>query len=246
MIQSDAERLFAEGEVAAQEAEEWNKGIRPIEVPTTALVHVRPDANAAVMALYEEGVRALQYSQARIVQCYDDVKLATDDLSIIATRKKVMEEQRTSYTKPLNDHLKAVNDAFKRFMEPWNEADTLNRQKVLAYRAEQERKRQEQERINNLRMEAARAEMELKGEITEPVGLVEVAPAPATGYSTGAGQLGTVKIKKWEVIDLKLVPLEYMLVDAAKVGKVVRAGIPSIPGIRIYEEEVLKVTARKE
>ena len=32
----------------------------------------------------------------------------------------------------------------------------------------------------------------------------------------------------------------------AIVGKVVRAGIPNILGIRILEEEVLKVTARKE
>ena len=219
--------------------------LEQIEVPTTALVHILPSANTEVMALYQEGQKALQYAQARVVQSDDDVKLATDDLSIIATRKKVMEEQRTSYTKPLNDHLKAVNEAFKRFMEPWNEADTLNRSKILAYRAEQERVRQEQERINQLREEAARAEMQLTGELSEPVGLVELAPAPATGYSTGAGQLGTVKIKKWEVSDLKLVPLEYMVIDAAKVGKVVRAGIPSIPGIRIWEEEGLRVTARK-
>jgi len=219
--------------------------LEQIEVPTTALVHILPSANTEVMALHQEGQKALQYAQARVVQSDDDVKLATDDLSIIATRKKVMEEQRTSYTKPLNDHLKAVNEAFKRFMEPWNEADTLNRSKILAYRAEQERVRQEQERINQLREEAARAEMQLTGELSEPVGLVELAPAPATGYSTGAGQLGTVKIKKWEVSDLKLVPLEYMVIDAAKVGKVVRAGIPSIPGIRIWEEEGLRVTARK-
>jgi len=219
--------------------------LEQIEVPTTALVHILPSANTEVMALYQEGQKALQYAQARVVQSDDDVKLATDDLSIIATRKKVMEEQRTSYTKPLNDHLKAVNEAFKRFMEPWNEADTLNRSKILAYRAEQERVRQEQERINQLREEAARAEMQLTGELSEPVGLVELAPAPATGYSTGAGQLGTVKIKKWEVSDLKLVPLEYMVIDAAKVGKVVRAGIPSIPGIRIWEEEGLRVTARR-
>jgi hypothetical protein len=215
-----------------------------IEVPTTALVHVRPDANAEVVALYSEGVKALEWAQLRVI-CDDlDVKIATDDLSVISTRKKVMEEQRKSYTGPLNDHLKMVNEAFKRFMEPWNQADVLSRSKILTYRAEQERQRQEQERINRLREEVARAEMELKGEISEPVGLVQVAEEAPARYRTDTGTTGTAKIKKWEVVDLKLVPLEYMMIDASKVGKVVRAGIPSIPGIRIWEEEGLRITPR--
>lgn len=216
------------------------------EPQTTTLVQIAPAANAAVAILYQEGIRALQYAEARAVRTDDDVKAATDDLSIIAGRKKVMEEWRKDYTGPLNEHLKSVNEAFKKFIGPWNAADTLNRSKILVYRVEQERVRQEQERINSLRMEAAKAEMVLKGELSEPVALVPVADAAPTRYRTDVGTTGTAKVKKWEVVDLKLVPLEYMVIDATKVGRVVRAGIPSIPGIRIYEEETLRITAWKE
>ena len=49
----------------------------------------------------------------------------------------------------------------------------------------------------------------------------------------------------WEVIDFDMVPNEYKAIDASKIGRVVRAGLHAIPGIRIWEEETLKVTARK-
>lgn len=47
-------------------------------------------------------------------------------------------------------------------------------------------------------------------------------------------------------LNVSLVPDEYKLPDAAKIGRVVRAGISSLPGIRIWEEETLRVTAKKE
>ena len=214
-------------------------------VQETALIQVRPDADPRVLALYEESVKLLGYAEARTILSDDDVKVATEDLSVIAGVKKAIEAKRKEYTGPINEHLKATNGAFGTFTEPLTRADTLNRQKVLAYRAEQELVRQEQESINRLREEAARREMELKGEISEPVGLVQVAEEAPARYRTETGTLGTAKIKKWEVVDLKAVPIEYMMIDAAKVGKVVRAGIPNIPGIRIYEVENLRVTARK-
>ncbi len=53
-----------------------------------------------------------------------------------------------------------------------------------------------------------------------------------------------MKIKKWEVEDITKVPGEYLMVDTVAIGKLVRAGIKSISGIRIWEEETLKVSAK--
>lgn len=210
----------------------------------TALINVRPDTDSRIAALYEEGVRLELYARERIIESIEDVKAATDDLSIIAKLKKALEEKRKEYIGPINEHLKTVNGVFKSFVEPLSQADSITREKVLAYRAQQESIRVEQERINQLRMQAAEAEMKLKGELSEPLGLVEVAPNAATRYQTDSGTLGTAKIKKWEVTDITLVPIEYLVVDTVKIGKVVRAGIPGIPGIRIWEEDSLRITAR--
>jgi len=213
----------------------------PIE---TALIQIRPDTDEKVVSLYQEAVKLQQYAEARVIQSDGDIKVATDDLSIIAKLKKAIEEKRKEYVGPINEHLKAVNDTFKNFAEPLNQADSITRQKILDYRKEQERIRREQERINQLRMEAARAEMELKGELTESVKVVEIAPEAPTHYRTESGILGKFMMRKWELVDFNLVPGEYKMLNEVLIGKLVRSGIKTIPGIRIYEEETLRITPK--
>jgi len=55
-----------------------------------------------------------------------------------------------------------------------------------------------------------------------------------------------MKIWKFEVVDKALVPEDYKQVDMVKVGSVVRAtkGTIAIPGIRIFSEDTLKVSAK--
>jgi len=210
----------------------------------TAIINVKPDANEAVIALYQEAI-ALEVRAVKIVIATDeDVKSVTNDLSVIAGLKKAIEEKRKEYTQPINDHLKAVNEAFKNFTEPLNVADKSIRYKVLEYRHEQERIRQEQERINQLRIEAARAEMELKGELTESVELVEERPEQPQHYWAEAGELGTVTIWKFEVIDFSLLPDQYKLPDMVKIRKVITAGA-TIPGVKAWKEETLRINTAK-
>lgn len=214
------------------------------EETTTTLVKVKPEADAEVIAFHNEALRLQEYATARVIATAEDLKPATDDLSIIAKLKKALEEKRKEYVKPLQDHVKEINDAFKTLMQPIEEADRITRSKILAFQAEQDRIRREQEEINRLRLEAAQAEMKLKGEITESVNLVEVSPEAPKRVSTDMGAVGQRMIKKWELVDMSLVPEEYKILDSAKITKVVKAGIPSIPGIKIWSEPVLTVNAR--
>ena len=211
----------------------------------TALVNA-PGADIEIVNYYNEAIKLQEYAEARVIRSLDDVKLATDDLSIISRLKKAMEEKRKEYVKPLQDQAKAINDTYKTLMHPIEAADLTTRNKILAYQKEQERVRREQEEINRLRLEASQKEMELKGELTESVNLVEVIPEAPKRVSTDLGILGKATIWKFEVIDFASVPDEYKIVDAAKVGKVVRAGLRSIPGIRIYPEGTLRVTAQQK
>lgn len=213
------------------------------EIREQALVYVRPDIDPGVAALYQEGVKLQEYAESRTIQSTEDLTAATNDLSVISKVKKAIEELRTTkYTKPLNDHLKTINTAFKEFVAPLETADTITRRKVLDYRAELERKRLEEERINHLREEAARAEMALKGEVTEPVNLVAVAPVAPTLHRAAGGTMGAANTWKFEVEDFSLLPDDYKVPDMVKIRKVVVAGA-TIPGVKAWQEEGLRITA---
>ncbi len=196
------------------------------------------------MALYTEALKALRYAEARVIATVEDLKPAGDDLILIRNFKKAMEEKRKGYLQPFQEHVKEVNEAYKRLMEPIEAADKITGDKILAFNAEQTRIRAEQERINNLRMEAAKAEMRLKGEITESIDLVEVIPEVSKRIVTELGSSITTKVWKFEVTDFSLLPDRFKIENATLIGKVVRAGEREIPGVKIWSEDILRITAR--
>lgn len=207
----------------------------------TALVQIDPTGDPRVLALASEVQELIAHAATLVVASEDDQKLATEDMVIIQGLSKAFEDKRKEYVAPLNGYVKAINEAFKEFTAPLDAAGQLIRGKLLAYQAEQVRIRQEQEAINRLRMEAAQREMELKGELTESVGLVEVAPPPPAHIRTAVGMAGIVRTWQFEVVDFALLPDMYKLPDLPKIRKMVQAG-GTIPGIRAWQEEQLRVT----
>ena len=216
------------------------------ETRQIAMVKIAPQVDAAVLALHDQAVRLYQHAQDLVITSSSDVTVSTNDLSIIAGLTKALKTEQDKWTRPIRGHLDGVRDVFKAFLEPLEQANKITKGKILAYRAEQEQLRQKEMEINRLRIEAAQKEMKLSDALTEPVSLVEVAPAPPDHYRGELGTLGKAMIPKWAVEDFARVPDEYKEIDAAKVGKLVRAGLRSIPGINIWEEESLRVTTRRE
>jgi len=212
----------------------------------TALVKIAPQADQAVLALHDQAIRLAEHAQALVITSDDDVRESTNDLSIIAGLKKALREEQDRWTRPIREHLESVRNIFRVFTEPIEQADNITREKIIAYRKEQERLRREAEEINRLRLEAARKEMELKGELTEPVSPAEVPPVAPDHYRGELGTLGRAMIRKYRVVDFAKLPDHYKIENSALLNKVVKAGIPSIPGVEIYEEESLRVTTRRE
>lgn len=210
---------------------------------TTTAIRVKPETDLEVIAFYNEALKLKDYAERRTITTADDLKPATNDLSIISKVKKALEEKRKEYVKPLQDHVKEINDAFKILMEPIETADTVTRNKILAFQLNQKLIREEQERINALRLEAAKREKELTGELTT-VDLVEVIQEAPRRVSTDMGTIGQRMIRKYRVVNFALLPDQYKIENSALLNKVVKAGIPSIEGVEIYEEPILTVNAR--
>lgn len=205
----------------------------------TSIIQV-PEANVTIESFQEQVDKLLVYSQARVVVCDDDAKGATDDLSVMSSLKKNIEERRKEYVSPLNDKVKVINNLFKTITEPLDEADKITRKKVLDYRAEQERQRREAEAINQAKQDLARREMELKGEITVDTKPVEVPQAPAKVVRGALGSAGTAKVWKWQVEDFAKIPDQFKTTDDKKILKAVQGG-QSIQGIKAWQEETLRV-----
>lgn len=212
----------------------------------TALVEIAPSNDIEVQNFYNEALKAKEYAEARVISTVEDLKPATNDLSLISKIKKGMEEKRKEYLKPLQDNVKVINEDFKTLMEPIETADKITREKILIYQQEQRHIREEQEAINQKRQEAAEAEMRLKGELSESVNLVEVVPEAPKRISTDMGTIGQRDNWKWEVTDFNLVPDEYKMINGGMLSPVVKAskGKIVIPGVRIYNEPIIAVNAR--
>lgn len=202
-----------------------------------------PQLDQVVITLADQAKKFLEYAEARQVIDAESSKDATRDLGLIANTKKAIEAKRQEFVGPLNTQLKEFNDFFKTISGPITVADQVTRSKVLAYNAEIERKRSEAERIDQEKLRLAQEEGALTGEHTVDLTSVDKPEATPDRVRTDVGMSSKMMIAKWEVEDLSLVPADYMMIDSAKVGKVVRAskGDITIPGIRIWLEPTLQV-----
>jgi len=89
--------------------------------------------NVDVKNLQGEILRVLEFSEKRVITTQEDLSPATDDLAMMGKLKNAIEELRTSYVKPLNDEVKAINYFFKNLSEPLAKANTVTRDKVKVF-----------------------------------------------------------------------------------------------------------------
>ena len=210
------------------------------------LIKNNPREDLAIMALYDEANKLLEYAKNRVIATLDDTKAATNDLSLIAKLKKAMEAKRKDYLAPFQEHVKEVNDTYKLLMAPVELADEVTRSKVTNFNREQERIKAEQEKINARRMEAAQKEAALNnGEIKESIILVEVIQ-PVKKVIADLASSGMRANWTYEVTDFAALPNEYKLPNTSMLNSLAKSIKDSrtIPGLRIYNDPTLAVRSK--
>lgn len=121
---------------------------------STALVPVDVDARTAEVE--RQVVEARAQAEAIQVRNPEEADLAAAALRQIKQREKAAKAERVALVKPLNDHVKDINQKFKDAAAPYKEAERIIKGKVGKYQAEQDQIRQEEE----ARLEAERQERE--------------------------------------------------------------------------------------
>lgn len=160
---------------------------------------------------------------------------------------KQMEEKRKFFVKPLNDHVKTINDMFHQLAKPF-ETGLLDLNIKRSEYIKLEQQRIENERIEKVReaMEAAEAAGK---DATKAVEKIEKQAAvelkAASTVNTGISTSYMAKVWTWDIDNLKEVPWEYLTVDDAKITKAVGEGVRKIPGIKVFQVDMQKDKKKK-
>jgi len=199
---------------------------------------------------------ALKYpDQAKELKIVDDISLHTASnflVSIRKLRKEINEAFNPIIEKAHAAHKEALSTK-KRFDQPLIEAELIVKPQISNYMAMLARKQREAEaaaekaeeekRLKEEKQLAAAIEAEDSGDLKKRDEIMEeITPEVApVEYATAPKLKGTSirKIWKWRVIDINIIPREYLIVNPNMITTEMRKskGDTNIPGIQVYSED---------
>jgi len=168
-------------------------------------------------------------------------------LSDIATAKKRANDLRFSLTKPLDESKKRIMALFSPFIDQFEKATTIIKNKVRDYYFEQEEKARQAEKERLLaeakrEEEIQKAQEEDREPVVEEIPVIpEVKVPEKTVKGVAGGSMTVKKIWKFTIVDPKLIPEEYWIIDEGLIREAVRNGAREISGVKIYEDKVVSV-----
>jgi|GEM_PF-5691480 len=205
---------------------------------------------APTVPLEQEALALVDEAQGLTITTMQDYEQADAYLS----RNKAMQRAWSDFTQPSVDAANAAADAARsvrdKILKPLREWEATIKATMLGWNRAQERHRQEAERQaqEDAQLQAAlhaesagngqEAEAILNGQITTPP--VILPPQPTTARAQVR--------ENWtyRIVNAALIPREYLLVDEAKLRKVVKAmkGATRIPGIDAFDEGTIAAGRR--
>lgn len=208
------------------------------------------EKNPAVLEV-TEGVMALaSFAANYTVTTPAQYESGAADLARVKGMQKKLEETRTGMTGPLNASLKKINDFFRAPGEKLAAIERTIKGKLGLFAEAQERLRQEEQRRADEAARKERERVEAQARKAAESGKVEkaaqleqrAATVVAPVIQREAPKVAGLQMReawKFEVTDPALVPREYLVVDEARIRKVVQAlkGDAKIAGVRVYSEK---------
>lgn len=190
-----------------------------------------------IQLIQEEGLAIVGKANNYYVTDQDSATGANEILVEITRGLKQIEEKRKSFTAPLNQSLKEINNTFKAITEPIEAAKAALSGRLMSWRAAEQKRIQEEQ-------EAARKEEERRRKIQEAHAAkghqVSETITPVEKPMPFSMQDTTRTRKQWtyDIVDEMKIPREYLIVDKTSITRDVSSGVREIPGVRIYQKEV--------
>jgi hypothetical protein len=201
--------------------------------------------------LEQEALGYPEKASGIIVHSNETLNAANEFLKSVKGMIKEIKDAFSPMKKKAKDAHTEIVAQEKRYLEPLIKAEGEIKLRIGSYMEEQERKaeetRKKAQEEEEKRLAAAQvmmeeaAHMEDKGQVQEAQDLRSRIPEQkSTPVPVPPKLEGThiSRLYKWEVTDLRKVPVEFLMIDRAKVTAYVNAHKEraNIPGIRIYTE----------
>jgi len=199
---------------------------------------------ALVTRLTAETVNIKTRAVAIVVSSDVAEKDAIEFASDLKKRLNEIETNRKTFLAPLKKVMDNVNATLKPFTTELEEAEGIIKSKILQWRTEREKLRQEEERKRQEEYEAQQKKqaeefpLDVKEEAIAPLPLM--AQSNTVVSETGAKATGK-KVWDFEIEDEAKVPRGYLMLDEKGVRNAIRTGIRTIPGLKIYQKETLSI-----
>jgi hypothetical protein len=201
---------------------------------------ITPQIESVVAPLAEAAV-ALR-TQAEGLEIVDDeTDLVAAEVAVqAASIRKSLSAERLRQTDPYEQTKKLIIATFRPAQETVEEAERIaKRKRGVYFMAKQAAAQAEQERLRKLadrRQERAEARAEAKGEDAPPPAIpLPTVEAPPRTVQTASGASTIKLVWKYEVTNENELPREWLMPNEKAIAAAVRAGIRSIPGVRVYQ-----------
>ena len=174
----------------------------------------------------------VKQAEALIVSDSESLKEATTMLSKANQIVDKVTEEKEKVTKPLNEALKAERGRWKPIEAMYEEAIGLIRSKMTKYQTDLIT----EQRIAEKKITDALASGKIK-KVETAIRKLEAVPEVNKEVATDAGLVQFVETKKFEVMDISLVPTEYLVPNEAMIRQAMKDG-KELKGVRYYTEMV--------
>lgn len=178
---------------------------------------------------------ALVTSQATKITIKNDSQLeqASEIRTNLKAQLRKLTDEKEKVTKPLNEALKAERARFKPFEDQIEIALRTIDRAMITYQTEAKR-------LADLEMQKIENRIgEGKGKITLETAVAKMneVQTPEKLIITKSGGTKFRTEKKFEVVDLKKVPIDYHLPNEVLIRKAMKEGV-ELPGVKYWEEQI--------
>lgn len=160
------------------------------------------------------------------------LKHATEILSKLNKYNDQIESEESKVLTPLKEAMKAEKARWAPLKDMYKEAIGLIRLQMTRYQTERVEEVLEETEAITARIAPGKGHLTLETAVKK----LEAIPTIDKTTSTDEGSVTFVETKRFEVVDISLLPLEYHLPDEVLIRKAMKEG-KELPGVRYWTEQ---------
>lgn len=186
-----------------------------------------------LIPLKKKVITLAEQAESFIIKNAKDLTKAIEILSNLNKMGDAIKEKKETITKPLNIALKNARELFKPLENPYEEAIQILRGKMSEYQTALVRKEEQEKAKIASRVGEGKGKLKFETAVAK----IEEVEIAEKNISTEAGAVNFRTVKKFEIVDLKLVPIEYHQLNESLATKAMKDGI-ELPGLKYSEEQI--------